>query len=70
MSQKGYLVTANISGYDQFLAQAGLKHAQSIVNNPLNTLIDDIRDPLIFSKLEGNSIFLYLSVDIFAQGRY
>lgn len=59
MLQKGYLVAANISGYEEFLAQAELEHAQSIVNDLLNTLIDDIRHPLIFSKLEGNSIFLY-----------
>jgi uncharacterized protein YndB with AHSA1/START domain len=69
MSQKGYLVAANISGYEEFLTKAELEHAQSIVNDLLNTIIDDIRDPLILSKLEGNSIFLYSPEGSFVQGQ-
>jgi uncharacterized protein YndB with AHSA1/START domain len=69
MAQKAYLVAANISGYEEFLAQAELEHAQSIINDLLNTLIDDIRHPLVFSKLEGNSIFLYSPEGSFAQGQ-
>jgi uncharacterized protein YndB with AHSA1/START domain len=69
MLQKGYLVAANISGYEEFLTQAELEHAQSIVNDLLNTLIDDLRHPLIFSKLEGNSIFLYSPEGSFVQGQ-
>ena len=69
MLQKGYLVTANISGYEEFLTQAELEHAQSIVNDLLNTIIDDIRHPLIFSKSEGSSIFLYSPEGSFVQGQ-
>ncbi|MGB7290813.1 MAG: DUF2652 domain-containing protein [Thermodesulfobacteriota bacterium] len=69
MSQKGYLAVVNISGYEEFLTQAELEHAQSIVNDLLNTLIDDIGHPLVFSKLEGNSIFLYSREGSFVQGQ-
>lgn len=69
MSQKGYLVAASIAGYEQFLTQAELEHAQSIVNDLVNTLIDDISHPLIFSKIEGNSIFLYSPEGSFVKGQ-
>lgn len=69
MSRKGYLVAINISGYVEFLTKAELEHAQSIVNDLLNTVIDDIRDPLVFSKSEGSSIFLYSPEGSFVQGQ-
>jgi hypothetical protein len=58
MLQKGCLVDASISGYKEFLALAELEHAQSIVHDLLNNLIDGIRNSPIFSKLEENSISL------------
>jgi uncharacterized protein YndB with AHSA1/START domain len=69
MSQTGYLLAAKISGYEEFLTQAELEHAQSIVNDLINTLIDDISHPLVFSKLEGNSILLYSPGGSFVQGQ-
>ncbi len=69
MTQKGYLVAANISGYEEFLTKAELEHAQSIVNDLVNTLIDGISHPLVFSKIEGNSIFLCSPEGSFVQGQ-
>jgi hypothetical protein len=69
MSHIDYLVAANISKYGRLLAQAEPDHAQSIVDDLLNTIIDDIRRPMIFCKLEGISIFLHLTVENYAEGR-
>ncbi len=69
MSQQGYLVGANIAGYEVFLTEAELEHAQSIVNDLLNTLLDHIKPPLIFSKLEGEAIFVYAPEGSFLQGQ-
>ena len=69
MSQKGYIVVANIFGYTSFLNENELEHAQSIVDDLLNTLIENIKTPLIFSKTEGDSVFVYTQENGFIRGR-
>jgi len=59
MSQKGYLLVANFEGYEAFLMHTEPEHAQSIVNDLINTLLDNIKPPLIFFKLEGGAVFVY-----------
>lgn len=69
MSQNGYLVVANIFGYTAFLNETELEHAQSIVDDLLNTLIENIQTPLIFSKIEGDSIFMNTPENSIIQGQ-
>ena len=69
MSKKGYLVVVNIEGYESFLTQTELEHAQSIVNDLLRTIIDNIKPPLIFFKLEGNSIYMHTSDGCFINNK-
>lgn len=69
MSQKGYIVVANIFGYTAFVKQTELEHAQSIIDDLLNTLIESFLPPLIFSKTEGDSIFAYTPEDNFTKGQ-
>jgi len=59
MSKKGYLAVANIVGYESFLILTEIEHAQSIVNDLLTTIINNINSPLTFFKLEGNSVYIY-----------
>lgn len=69
MSQKGYILVANIFGYTAFLKQTELEHAQSIIDDLLNTLIESFQPPLIFTKIEGDSIFAYTPEDSFTKGQ-
>ncbi|MGI9553865.1 MAG: DUF2652 domain-containing protein [Thermodesulfobacteriota bacterium] len=69
MSQNGYIVVANIFGYTNFLNQTELDHAQSIIDDLLNTLIENIQPPLIFSKTESDSIFVYTPENSFIQNQ-
>ncbi len=69
MSQKGYLVISDISGYTAFLTQTELEHAQAIINDLLNTLLEHIQPPLVFSKLERDAIFAYAPDGSFVQGQ-
>jgi len=69
MSQKGYLLVANIFGYTAFIKQTEIEHAQSIIDDFLNTLIENFLPPLIFSKTEGDSIFAYTPDDSFTKGQ-
>ncbi len=69
MSQKGYILVANIFGYTAFVKQTELEHAQSIIDDLLNTLIESFQPPLIFSKIEGDSIFAYTPENSFTKGQ-
>ena len=69
MSQKGYIVVANIFGYTAFVKKTELEHAQSIIDDLLNTLIESFHPPLIFSKIEGDSIFAYTPENSFIKGQ-
>jgi len=69
MSQNGYLIVTDIVGYTAFLTHTELEHAQSVINDLLNTLIDNIEFPLVFSKLEGDAIFAYAPEGSFVQGQ-
>jgi uncharacterized protein YndB with AHSA1/START domain len=69
MLQKGYLVVANFAGYEAFLTRTEPEHAQSIVNDLLTTLLDNIKPPLVFFKLEGDAVFVYTAEGSFIHGK-
>src|SRR5690348_15496701 len=55
------LVVADISGYTQFVKnhQVSLIHAEQIITDLLETVIDTAEFPLTISKLEGDAVFFY-----------
>jgi uncharacterized protein YndB with AHSA1/START domain len=69
MAHKGFLVIADISGYTAFLTQSELEHAQDILNNLTNTLLEETKSPLIVSKLEGDAVFSYALEHSFLLGQ-
>ncbi|HSH04478.1 MAG TPA: DUF2652 domain-containing protein [Anaerolineae bacterium] len=56
-----FLVIADISGYTRFLQlhTMSLLHAEQIITELLETVIDAAEHPLQISKLEGDAVFLY-----------
>jgi hypothetical protein len=69
MAQTGYFLIADISGYTAFLTQAELEHAQDILENLFHALLDNIKPPLVVSKLEGDAIFCYAPDGSFLRGQ-
>lgn len=69
MSEKGYFVIADITGYTEFLSKAELDHADDILQGLLKTMLEQIEKPLIVSRLEGDAIFTYAPVGSFLQGQ-
>ena len=57
--ENGYLVIADISGYTAFLTQVELEHAEGIMKGLFDTLVKEMKSPLVISKLEGDAIFAY-----------
>jgi Protein of unknown function (DUF2652) len=56
-----YLILADISGYTPFVKmhRASILHAEEIVTELMEAIIDAAGPPLILNKLEGDAAFLY-----------
>ena len=55
----GYFVIADISGYTGFLAQNELVHAQGILAELCDLLIEKLSAPFRFVELEGDAVFVF-----------
>ena len=55
------LVIADISGYTAFITnrQTSLLHAEQIITDLLESMIDRTEHPLVLNKLEGDAAFMY-----------
>jgi len=64
--KKVALVIADISGYTRFLQfnKTSLLHANEIVSQLLESVIDGASHPLILNKLEGDALLLYAELGI------
>jgi hypothetical protein len=58
-TQQGYLVIADISGYTSFVAVTELEHAQDILSELLELIIERFKPWLSIHKIEGDAIFAY-----------
>ncbi len=59
LTQHGYLVIADISGYTSFVAGTELEHAHEILTDLLETVCQPIQSLLTIHKLEGDAVFAY-----------
>ncbi len=58
-TETGYFVIADISGYTGFLAQNELAHAQGILSEITELLIEKLSAPFRFVELEGDAVFVF-----------
>src|SRR3990170_3517682 len=65
------MVLADISGYTRFikLHTASLLHAEVIITDLLEAVLDRAEYPLTLSKLEGDAAFLYLPLEADGDAR-
>src|SRR3972149_11044194 len=59
LTQHGYLVLADISGYTSFVAATELEHAHDILTELLELILGQLTPTLTLSKLEGDAVFAY-----------
>lgn len=69
MAQRAYFVIADITGYTAFLTGSELEHAQDILKTLFNTLLDNIRPPLMISNFQGDAILTYAPEGSFLEGQ-
>jgi hypothetical protein len=68
ITQHGYLVIADISGYTSFVAKTELEHSQAILSELLELLVSRFQPTMTISKLEGDAVFAYAPNAVFARG--
>lgn len=66
---RGHLVIADISGYTRFLTESELDHANGIISDLLNAVINTIHAPMTVSSIEGDAVFMYGSMPKDAVGQ-
>lgn len=58
-AQNGYMLIADISGYTRFLTSSELEHANPILQSLLQSVAEQVGEPLHFLKLEGDAVLAY-----------
>lgn len=69
MTQQGFLIISDITGYSKYINESELEHARDSLTALLNILIDHTKSPLVLSKLEGDAVFSYAPAGGFLQGQ-
>jgi len=69
MTQQGFLIISDITGYSKYLNESELEHARDSLTALLNILLDHTKSPLVLSKLEGDAVFSYAPEHGFLQGQ-
>ena len=69
MSQQGFLIISDITGYSKYVNESELEHARDSLAALLNILIQHTQSPLVISKLEGDAVFSYAPERGFLQGQ-
>jgi len=69
MTQQGFLIISDITGYSKYLHESELEHARDSLTNLLNLLIQHTQSPLVLSKLEGDAVFSSAPAGGFLQGQ-
>jgi hypothetical protein len=59
LTQHGYLVLADISGYTSYLAGVELDHAHEILTDLLEVIVGRFKSSLTIAKLEGDAVFAH-----------
>jgi uncharacterized protein YndB with AHSA1/START domain len=58
-TEHGYLTLADISGYQAFVSGTEFEHAQEIIHDLLEFLVDEFHPLLTLVQIEGDAIFAY-----------
>jgi uncharacterized protein YndB with AHSA1/START domain len=59
MTERGFLVCADITGYTKYLDDSELDHASGILSDLLELLLGQVRSPLHLSRVEGDAVISY-----------
>jgi len=67
-TEYGYLTLADISGYNAFVAGTEFDHAQEIIGDLLEFLVERLRPLLTLVQIEGDAVFAYTPENRITRG--
>jgi uncharacterized protein YndB with AHSA1/START domain len=59
VTERGFLVCADITGYTGYLNESELEHASGVLSDLLTVLVGEVQAPLRLSRLEGDAVISY-----------
>ncbi len=65
---RGYLLLADITGYTSFMAGTELQHAQAVVQEVNDLVINSLTPTMILAEVEGDAVFVYSPLDMISRG--
>ena len=66
--RQAFFLLADISGYTSFIENNELEHAQEVMGNLLNLLVDELTPTAKLVEIEGDAVFVYALEDRFPRG--
>ncbi len=69
VTQRGFFVLADLTGYTDFLNGTRLDHAVETLRYLFNNILEQIRPPFMVSKLEGDAVFAFAPEGSLIQGQ-
>ena len=60
MTETGFLLIADLSGYTEYLSRSELEHAPAIAGDLLETIVGRLDPPFRLAKLEGDAAFFFV----------
>jgi hypothetical protein len=66
--EQGFLVLADVSGYTGFLAGIELEHANGILTDLIQQMLDGLSPPLELAAVEGDAVFVHGPEDVVTRG--
>lgn len=69
MTNKGYFVITDISGYTEYLTGSELDHANEILQSLFDAQLQAVKHPFLISGFRGDAIFMYVPETNFIQSQ-
>lgn len=66
--QQAFFLLADVSGYTSFIQDNELQHAQEVMGNLLNLIVDELTPATKLIEIEGDAVFVYAPADRFPRG--
>lgn len=67
MTDKGFFILTDISGYTEFLTKSELDHARDALQNLFDVQLAQIKHPFVISGFRGDAIFMYVPENHFCD---
>ena len=67
-TNNGYLVIGDITGFTSYFAQTELEHAQEVMAELLELMLDHFQPVLTLANLEGDAVFAHAPVERLTRG--